>query len=74
MSCDKPKVEESSLDVQHYFEILQGRIQNATNALESVLDVNIPTTQDEIKAVLDNNIKVLKENAENVQKKVNFKT
>lgn len=74
MSCDKPKVEESPLDVQNFFEILQTRIQNATNALESVLGVNIPTTQDEIKAVLDNNIKGLKENAEMIQKKVNFKT
>lgn len=73
MSCDKPKVEES-LDIQNFFESLQTRIQNATHTLEGVLGVDIPTTQAEIKAVLDDNIKGLKENAEKIQKKVNFKT
>lgn len=73
VSCDKPKVEES-LDIQNFFESLQTRIQNATHTLEGVLGVDIPTTQAEIKAVLDDNIKGLKENAEKIQKKVNFKT
>lgn len=64
------EVKEEPMTFQNLFETLNARLQNTTQVVENILGVDIPSTQDEVKTALQDNLNGLKNNAEKIQKKV----
>lgn len=67
VSCE---VKEEPITIQKLFETLNARVQNATAQVENILGVDIPSTQEEVKTALQDNLNGLKTNAEKIQKKL----
>uniref|UniRef100_A0A1B6G7A4 Apolipophorin-III n=1 Tax=Cuerna arida TaxID=1464854 RepID=A0A1B6G7A4_9HEMI len=70
LSVRGDKTAEEPLSFMNLLENLNTKFQNVTHTVEGIIGVDIPSTQEEVKATLQENVDKIKASAQSFQKKI----